>query len=311
MLRFASLCAAAIALAVVPVHAIIDYNFANDATTITSAPANGAPWAAVARNTDAAGTVGSTATYGTSIHLGNGFMLTANHNIDLFYDGPYDMTHVQFEVGGPTYAIDTSFTPQQVTTGGGDVVDLAVFRLQSNPGVAAAQLYDGLTSELGLTATVVGWGVGRANAGDVGADSQSWGAKSTTSKRWGTNVITNNVQPISYSTGGVNYLETSIQFVLGNNQGDYEASLGDRDSGSAFFIEVGGSWYLAGVGVIAGNPSVFDSIGPAESGNTNYGVLVSDYAEAIDSLLPEPRVYALLAGAGVVAVVLRRRRQRG
>jgi len=285
----------------VPVYGIIDFNLANGDSTITSAPVNGAPWAAVARNQSSS----ATSTLGSSIYLGNRWMLTADHNIDLF-----SISNVQFEPGGPTFSVDTnSFT--QVSNSGtitGENVDLAVFRLTAYPGITPVQLFDGNNlSLIGQEATVVGWGVGRNDStSSPGDTTQNWGTVGgTAGKRWGQNSYTGTTV-LSSTVGSENYVYRSMIWTLDGDEGVDEAALTDRDSGSAAFIQSGGDWFLSSLNtaVTTGGSSTFSTI----TGDSNFGVAISTYRDEILAAVPEPQTYGLLLSVLLLAVALFRPR---
>jgi hypothetical protein len=152
-----------------PASALIRFGLGNSANQTN--PGTGAPFDSVAKvYTTVDGT-----TRGSAVHLGNGYMLTANH---------VDVTTAQsFTFDGVTpYALDTEFTPTQVAAG----VDMKVFKLTTTPTVVAANVYTG-ASELTESATLVGWGRGRLATVPLESAVVPWGGSETITKRWGLN----------------------------------------------------------------------------------------------------------------------------
>lgn len=279
-----------------PARAIILLGGDNSANTTD--PGSALPWSSVAKLTNS----DSSTVAPSAVYLGNGYMLTANH-VNLTGLG-----YVQFEVGGPTYAIDNSYTPYQVVAG----VDMKIFKLQSlpAPSVTAVTLLT-LPIELVAPAYQVGWGVGRDPGESIGDTSVLWGNNSTATKRWGSNVL---------KALGTDPYDT-LYTILGSDSGT-PAGLGANesastvnDSGSGLFQNIGGIWYLVGLttGVETdgtsnfGNDSVTDPRGDA-----NAFVRISSYGAAINTaIVPEPSTYALFAlGLGVIVLHLRRTRSK-
>jgi hypothetical protein len=287
-----------------PVQAVI--NFGGDNTYNITDPGTGVPWDAVARVASWDGvSFTSPAGSGSAIHLGNGYMITAHH-VSLFNSVTFD--------GTTPYTRDTSFTPQQVAPG----VDMKIFKLATTPTTSSVNLYTG-TSEVGQTATLVGFGVGRDPATPINSTSVPWGTNATIDKRWGRNVIETNAT-VSYSVSANSYPNNSALITaLGESGGTppglgaNEASVTLRDSGSGLFINISGTWYLSGLTTIASNPTVFgDDLVTDLTTQTNWNgfIRISEYEDDIQTLIPEPGAFALLSGAAFGAFVLVRRRQR-
>ncbi len=282
-----------------PAAAIILFGLDNSANQTD--PGTGAPFDAVARvyNTSGGNTRGS------AVHLGGGYMLTANHvEVTLSQNFTFN--------GIDSYALDTGFTPTQVAVG----VDMKVFKLATTPTVAAANVYTGI-GELVAPATLVGWGRGRLSTVPLESAVVSWGGLDTIAKRWGLNVP-KSVATIGYTHNSIVYNYESIITVLGTSGGSpaglgaNEAALTQYDSGSGFFQFIGGQWYLIGIAtsVETNESSTFGNDGfDVAGGDANYFARVGTYDSQILALVPEPAgVLLVMSGA---LLVLRRRRADG
>ncbi len=257
------------------------------------------PWSANARIADEGG--GSP--QGSAVHLGFGYMLTANH-VSL-------RSHVSFD-GSTWYARDTSFTPVQVA----DDVDLKVFRLTQTPSVSAATLHDG-GGELDTLGYHVGWGRGRASDDDIGEDVQSFGNDSTIAKRWGTNVV-RDVGQESWTIGSTTYSQQALVTVLGNQEGDNEAALALYDSGSGYYQEINGNIVLTGIGGAIERQNSPDATfgdealppGSPNRGDRNFMVQIGPYKDDIVAIIPEPGHYGMIVGLLFVPVLFYYRRRK-
>jgi hypothetical protein len=277
-----------------PGSAIILFGLDNSANLTD--PGTGVPFDAVAKvyNT------GDGITRGSAVHLGGGYMLTANHVAATVGQS--------FTFDGVTsYALDTGFTPTQVAAG----VDLKVFRLTTVPVASAVSLSMG--GEQVAAATLVGWGRGRDPAIPVGSSTVTWGDHSTVAKRWGENV------PRDLMWLGYNdYNFIGIRTVLGSDTGSppglgaNEAAATQYDSGAGMFQFIGGEWRLIGVAVAvqANGVSVFGDDGSsAGKGHDNYFVYINAYRDDILMLIPEPSSALMLMAA--TGLMWRRRAARG
>lgn len=226
-------------------------------------PGGGIPWESVG---EMAG--------GTGVYLGNGYVITAAHV------NPF----ATINLGGMLYSYDGGAT----TTFG--TADLRVFHLSSTPTVGAAVLYTG-NLETSVPATLIGTGFGRDPNTSVGATVVPWGTAepSTRAKRFGTN------QPNSFTTiFSGSYGSETIITSLGSLAGPDEAALTSLDSGSGMFQNIGGSWFLTGIGayVTTDGSSTFGNNLPPDNalatGDFNAFIRISRYATAVSAAIPEP-----------------------
>jgi len=300
--------------------ALIFWNLGNSANQ--SDPGTGVPWNSVAAVSNSSGTSRS----GSAIYLGDGYLLTANHvTISSTY------SYVTFN-GSDFYEIDTSFKAgsryagKQVLSGNGSVVlDLAVFKLKTVPTGVTPVLMLTTPSEQIAPATIIGWGVGRADSSSLGNATVAWGNATTSAKRWGLNEP-KTFMPISYS----GYSFNSIVTVAGaSGPGYFPAGLGNAeaaltllDSGAALFQQISGTWYLIGVANTVeqqagtntstfGIDSLTDSMsGDPKRGDQNFFTRISSYHTQIQALIPEPSTGGMIAMSLLFAWIFHSRKKR-
>jgi len=284
-------------------RAVVLFNLPNSANQ--SDPGTGVPWGSVAKVSDSAG--GSQT--GSAVHIGNGYLLTANHvtinatsRFVTFDNSTFYEIDPSFKAGSRQYG-------KQVAAN----VDMAVIKLTTIPvGVPSAVVLPN-GQELIAPATLIGWGFGRDPSAPLGSAVVNWGSTSTAAKRWGFNVPRDAVA-IAYDS----YSYEALRTVTGGTSnpsglGDAEAGLTTYDSGGGLFQQLGGSWYLIGVNAAAeSNPTTFgpDRISNILSrGDYNYFGRVSAYDTQILALVPEPDSGLLAAAAMTIlgAVAMHRR----
>lgn len=299
------LVAAILAASASSAPALVFWNLDNDANQTD--PGSGVPWTAVAKIINS----NNTALSGSAVHLGGGYLLTANH---VFVGPSPDTTnysHVTFD-NITTFSIDGTFGTWGIQVAPG--VDMKVIKLTLDPaGVGAVTLLDTPIEEE-TVATVVGWGVGRDPSVPLSSTNVAWdtnNAAGTAAKRWGVNV------PLFTGTSPYDYLGT-IAGGTGagfdpDGLGGAEAGLALFDSGSGLFQQSGGTnWYLIGLGtsVETLNETDFGNDRTnAPRGDASYFGRISSYHTEITALVPEPSTWALLGFSSLLLgwTALRRR----
>jgi len=259
-------------------HAVILFGLDNSANQTD--PGTGVPFDSVAR------VFNGSSIGGSAVYLGDRWMLTANHV------GPYNS--VSFN-GITSYSWDGA-PPIQIGT-----TDMKLFRLTTEPTVAAVPLYSG-SSELSAPATLVGWGVGRDPSVPVNTNAVQWGGNSTSAKRWGLNEP-RGFMGLAYDS----YTYQALYTVLGSATGSpaglgaNEAATTFLDSGSGLFQEFGGVWYLTGI------TTTLDTLNSSNFGNDqislprgdrNFFARISAYESEISAIIiPEPTATVFITGA--------------
>lgn len=201
----------------------------------------------------------------TSVYLGEGWVLTANHVVQ---------TAPVFD--GVAYAVVAGSNVQLQTPGAGPA-DLRMFRIHPHPPLPSLTLHG---SAPALNAEVVLIGRGRDRGPAVVWDGNA-GFESLPSQtmRWGTNRV---------SARNLDVLGTrafSTDFSASGTTHESQAMTGD--SGGAVFLKSGGTWRLVGllyaVGLIEGQPGAY-----ALYGNLSYAAQLPSYASQIEALRALP-----------------------
>lgn len=258
-------------------------------------PGTGVPFDAVARVSNTAGTTLG----GSAVHIGGGWMLTANHV------GPFDSATFD---GTTFYSRDTSIATVQLGT-----ADMKLFRLTETPTVSAANIYAGSSENTG-SATIIGWGVGRDPNVAVNSSTVGWGNNSTSAKRWGLN---NPAGLTTINSGGYDF--EALFTILGSSNGvppgsgANEAAVTLLDSGGGMFQQIDGIWYLIGIATNVetfGSSSFGNNANIAGRGDANFYARVSNYYDQILSVtaIPEPSA-AMLICLSMAALFVRRTRR--
>ena len=232
-----------------------------------------------------------TGTVGSAVHIKGKYCLTAEHV--LYKNQTPRRSHISFD-GTEFFAIDLNFLPVQINN-----ADLVLFKLIADPNLPEKELYTG-NSEVGQTATLVGWGRGRdPSQADQTETTRVWnlGNDSTLNKRWGSNTIESNSWQYNF---GYPFLSTELDA----NQGANEVGFAYFDSGAGLFILDGSDqiWKLAGVAFSVtaisdpdDNPiptTATFSNGSFFSKDKNFFVKISAQASQIESHIPDTSTFA-------------------
>ncbi len=161
--------------------------------------------------------------------------------------------------------------------------DLAILTLSSSTGLTGYPVYDS-DDEIGKEIIMVGYGV----SGVGHPDSANY-PKGVT-KRFGYNRVDG-----IYTDSGLEYLQSDFDTA----PADKEVMIADGDSGGPSFIEIGGTYYIAGI-----HHGVSDNDGDGiypEFHDFGFDVRVSDYSDWIAQQVPEPiSIFIMIAGAGFI-----------
>lgn len=256
-------------------------------------------------------TAPSSATY-----VGNDWFLTAWHVKQL--DNPTQVT-----LNGNSYTIDGSSWTR--LNDGVNNADAVMFKVTSSVSEANATLYTG-SHFIGDDVTMIGNGYDRESSQttwyvDESTDPDTWNTspgghnrtetgyvwdKSGTSKRWGTNEITDS----AYINTGYGITHT-LYTTFDDNGDPNEAQGATFDSGGGVFYNDGGVWSLTGMMVTIGGPTdgQYARAGnvnlPDEAvfGNTTFFADLRQYNDQIASIIAVPELSSL-ALAGILLGVI-------
>lgn len=202
----------------------------------------------------------------TAVHLGGGWVLTANH----------------VGVGNPVFVGSTyqlvSGSAVQLHNSDSSLADLRVFRVNPVPMLPALQL-SASPPPMNADLVLVGRGRDRGAATSwMGFTGWLYGPANT--MRWGTNRVSANNLDIL----GTRAFETNFTQVGGTL---HESMAATGDSGGAVFHKSGGVWRLAGtlfaVGPYSGQPA-----NTALFGNVTYAAQLADYAAELQDIVAQP-----------------------
>jgi hypothetical protein len=206
------------ALLVLPTSSRALIIFGDDESAHTSEPKNGAP-AQYAAQIDS-----KTTAPASGVYLGNRFVLTAEHVTP----------PVRVRINGTDYPVDKTFTPRQI-----GAADLKLYRISGDPGLPPVTIIRPGEADTGKECVIFGWGVGKGAA--IPGQGWSWGDDRTRQLRWGTNTT-----EAAYEKRGEKEVLVTT-FDPKSTPG--EAMIAAGDSGCPLFIQQGGKWKLAGIGV--------------------------------------------------------------
>ncbi len=268
-----------------PAQAIVFFSQGNDANLTN--PGNGLPWENVVQMRSGSGPIG------TGVYLGNRYVLTAGHV------GP--LTSVK--VGFLDYQLDAS-APVFIET-----ADMKLVRLARDPGLGNVRLNTSSVSDVG-PAYLVGYGVGRAPSSSLGTSPVTWGDSSTATKRWGTNFVDGAISGVQVA----GYTSDLLRTQFNSNSGANEAALTIYDSGSALFRQIGGEWFLVGLGAYVQNSgySLASADFNSRDSDDSYFIRMSSYSQGPYQIaavgVPEPSSHKLLLlGLAAAAIFFLRR----
>lgn len=249
----------------------------------------------------------------TGVYLGNGWVLTANH-----------VGAGTFTVGGNSYAFNGVDSHQ---IGG---ADLRLFKLSTSPALSGVQI-SVTTPLIGSDAVMIGGGrtpQSTTTTWYVDSDVDPWlwdtmdfpeadrteeGYVTTSTRvvRWGTNVISSIVSDSYGPYSTMDFLVTS--FSESPAQTAYEAQAVTNDSGGGLFVETVDGWRLAGtmatVATFEDQPGGNNGAHNALFGNLTYSVDLADYADEINSIIPEPAAAVVFLAMVALASAQRRIRR--
>ncbi len=202
----------------------------------------------------------------TAVHLGNGWVLTANH---VGAGSPI--------FGGVAYPVVAGSTVQ-LRSPDSALADLRMFRVNPTPPQPPLRVYPSAPLP-GTDVVMIGRGRDRGEP-TIWNGIGGWLHAATSSMRWGTN----RVSASSLDVLGTRAFEMSFSERRATT---WEAQATTGDSGGAVFLQYGGAWYLAGilyaVGPFEGQPS-----DTALFGNASYAAQLSDYHAEVSALLESP-----------------------
>lgn len=207
--------------------------------------------------------------YESGVYLGNGWVISAYH-----------IEFQPFSLGAVTYP-DVPGSRHRLTTPGVGLADLAVFKIDGDPGLAPMNV---ATLSAPPNASVIMYGHGRDRGADVSFDDvNGWAWGGAHSFRWGTNRISGVNQTVLDTRVFLTTFDES-----GSGVGVAEAQAAVGDSGGAVFYKRSGSWELTGIMFATGLNSPSQPTNYALFGNTTVSADLSVYRSEILSVIGQP-----------------------
>lgn len=245
----------------------------------------------------------------SGVYLGNGWILTAYHNLS---DGGSGFQIGGVSLQGVPYTADPS-TATRLHNPNSSLTDLAMFRLTAIPSGVQSLTLSGAAPSVGVEVRMMGNGQDRAlsethwNSAweEEVAPFAETGYKlvGTRTLRWGTNNMASGLLNIGDSFG--NFLGFYTTFDA--SSGDAQATGGD--SGGGVFRKNGSNWELTGIMLGADQPSGGQPAGTILYGDRTFAASIATYKTEIESIraLPEPST-AIFSLTGLAIALQRRRR---
>lgn len=249
----------------------------------------------------------------SGVYLGNGWVLTAYHNLT---DGGSGFQFGGISIQGVSYTADPATATRlhnPVIQNFSALADLAMFRLTVVPSGVPSLTLSGATPSFGTSVRMMGNGQDRALSETHW--NSSWteevppfaetGYKlvGTQTVRWGTNTMGSGNLNIGDSYGDfVGFLTT-----FNASAGDAQATGGD--SGGGVFRKNGNNWELAGIMLGADQPTGGQPAGTILYGDRTFAASIGTYKNEIESIraMPEPST-AIFSLTGLAITLQRRRR---
>jgi len=205
----------------------------------------------------------------SGVYVGNGWVLSANH-----------ITFQPFTIGGVDYP-DVAGSKHRLTTPGGPLADLAVYKIDGDPGLPAMNI---ASIGVPVNATVVMYGNGLTRGDAVTWQGYAgWVAVLPHGFRWGANRVTaRNVSILGTTSFYTTFDEN------GPGVGDDEAQSVVGDSGGAVFYKRSGTWELTGIMFANGRHSNEQPTYHTLYGNESFIADLSAYRAEILSIISQP-----------------------
>ena len=286
-------------------HAVQVYGPSGTGSTYTTAPADDFGFANVARVFDS-----WNGFYTSGVYLGNGWMLSAYHEVRLDDSGSGGFSFGNVVLNGSNYSVNAVTAVRITDPVTHDPVDLAMYRLTTVPSDPALRtlVIPGSTPAAATALTLMGNGLNRLDTPtywDVNKvpSPWTWTVTSTTSGpniysgygygsglslRWGTGAV-DGTDVINDGFGLTSVLYSLFQ----DSPGSAIAAIGD--SGGGVFYKSGATWILCGIMLTIGTPDLPYSGQPDNTsvvGDMTFAANLAAYSSQINALalVQEPSI---------------------